>query len=189
MRNTTVQEIETTIGKTYRIGEVLIHTLTTHEWAEVGRCHFTLTGTLTSYALPKPAKRTILRAGGLVRSAVDALRSYQQTMHRDEVIIAARARLEQASPTVRRIVAQAEQSGSPLFCGRTYSAVADAAVDVGLAQVMHWAYPFADGTLLDYAEQYIQRYVQAYGPIDGLIDVGAHLGISGRPLIVKVDGE
>jgi hypothetical protein len=65
-----------------------------------------------------------------------------------------------------------------------WDAVARAAAEHGLhGQLL--GYVTGARSLTDMARAYVCRYVQAYGPVGDLIDVGAHIG-SRTPIVVAI---
>jgi hypothetical protein len=54
---------------------------------------------------------------------------------------------------------------------------------LGSDRLWQWAIPGL--TIRELSRAFVARWVQAYGPVEGLIDIGGHLGI-GKPIIVRL---
>lgn len=66
-------------------------------------------------------------------------------------------------------------------------AVRSAAREFGLDQPLaQWVRP-EDASLTAIARSFVARYVQAYGPVGDMIDIGAHIG-NPEPQIVTISG-
>lgn len=93
---------------------------------------------------------------------------------------------------VTRIAKKARANLGRPACRRTWlpidweavDAIKAAAAECGMANpLIRWVSPCT--SLTAYAQAFVSRYVQAYGPVEKMIDAGAHIG-NNEPMIAEV---